>query len=423
MSAADDTQGVAATRRATRESRRMRGRLYRLCREAPVTYALRPDMKTITEFSGFIIQRAAQIRGKQTPSKPAAPTEAPAEARSEAAADARPAAEGEAAAEGQAAEEGEQAAPADAADAAPANAAPALTPEDEALGTEMDVSGDRLARLVEALTVVGEKSADVRLVRVFAAGETEPRGGKKIGGHVYVIDYMPKTMSQTHVKNDRGGKGGRPGDRGGKGGFGGGGGGGAKGAGGFSFGPPGGRRDEAEARGPMPSSGVGWTLSRAEVPAGEQRRGGKPGGRPGAPRGPGRPGGGPGRPGGGPGGGGPGGRPGGGGGPGGQRPSGPRAGGGPGGAPGAPGDRPPGAPNDRPRGPRPTGPRPPGAPGGANRPGGRGPGGGGRGPGGAPRTPEVVHRHGVAPTAAPAAANTAAPEADTASKAPEGDTK
>ena len=37
------------------------------------------------------------------------------------------------------------------------------------LSAELGVSGDRLARLLEALTAVGNRVGDVRLVRVFAA--------------------------------------------------------------------------------------------------------------------------------------------------------------------------------------------------------------------------------------------------------------
>src|SRR4051794_21117627 len=118
-------------------------------------------MKTITEFSGSTLRQAAQAKAKLT-------------------------------GEGVAAEQlGEQ------------------------LGTDVGVSGDRLARLLEALEVAGEKVDKVRLVRVFAATD-EPKGSKKIGEFNYLLDMMP--AAQPH------GGGGRDRDkRGGRGGFGGGG--------------------------------------------------------------------------------------------------------------------------------------------------------------------------------------------------------
>ena len=50
----------------------------------------------------------------------------------------------------------------------------------ERLGADVGVTGDRLARLVDALQAVGDRGERVRLVRVFAA-EHEPKGAKKIG--------------------------------------------------------------------------------------------------------------------------------------------------------------------------------------------------------------------------------------------------
>src|SRR5579862_3393311 len=60
-------------------------------------------------------------------------------------------------------------------------AAEAMT---ERLGAELNVTGDRLARLVEALEAVGDKVERVRLVRVFAAPD-EPKGAKKVGEFLY----------------------------------------------------------------------------------------------------------------------------------------------------------------------------------------------------------------------------------------------
>src|SRR5205807_637331 len=60
----------------------------------------------------------------------------------------------------------------------------------ERLGVDLGVSGDRLARLVEALEAVGDKLERVRLVRVFAATD-DPKGAKKIGEFQYLVDLQP----------------------------------------------------------------------------------------------------------------------------------------------------------------------------------------------------------------------------------------
>ncbi|HRI52626.1 MAG TPA: hypothetical protein PLW65_20830, partial [Pseudomonadota bacterium] len=117
---------------------------------------------TVTEFSGAALQRAAQVQ-KRLAAELKAKSPAPAEAvnSSEPPASAAETAEAEPA-------------PAEAAaDAAPeqpaAGSAPAVDAQlTEQLGAELGVSGDRLARLQEALTAVGNRVGDVRLVRVFA---------------------------------------------------------------------------------------------------------------------------------------------------------------------------------------------------------------------------------------------------------------
>jgi hypothetical protein len=208
----------------------------------------------------------------------------------------------------------------------------------ERLGTDIGVTGDRLARLVEALEAAGDQVEKIRLMRVFA-GTDEVKGAKKVGEFNYLVDLQPSMQPA---------RGGRDRDRG-RGGFGGRrGGGGGGGGGGFAKGPPGGAGGKGgplgrdglprEDRGPLQTAGAGWTLTRdPSAPLHDKKRGGpKRGGRPGDRRdrrGPGGPGGGP---------------------PGaearGDRPKGPRPPRGP---------RPPG-------GPRPQGgfrPRPPGAPG------------------------------------------------------------
>ena len=72
----------------------------------------------------------------------------------------------------------------------------AKTALDAAVGTATGMTGDRLARLREAVRVAGRQSDRVRLVRVFG-GEEEVAGAKKIGEFQYVIDLMPASMKQT----------------------------------------------------------------------------------------------------------------------------------------------------------------------------------------------------------------------------------
>ncbi len=271
-------------------------------------------MKTVTEFSGFTIKSAAQARAKLV---------------------------------------GEGVAP---------------EQLSERLGVEINVSGDRLARLAEALDAVGVEAERVRLVRVFAAAD-EPRGAKKIGEFNYLIDFQPQAGSSRPGRDERGPKrGGRGGGGGGGGdrgrGGGGGGGGDRGGLGGFKPRQPMGLKsltkaakqgggdapkDEREERGPTPSLGQGWMLTRAPGDPFDKRGKGKGKGK--GPRRdrPGKPGERSGKPG--------------------ERPSGGKPGERPSG--GRPGERS-GKPGERPSGGRPSGkppwkpgerpPRPPGAP-------------------------------------------------------------
>lgn len=197
-------------------------------------------MKVLTEFSGTIIRLAAkaasEARSTLPPEPepvveaPAAEAEAPVEAAVEATTEAAVEATAEEAAPAADAEAApEAAAPAEAAPAAPA--APAVDSDEtkaileEAIGKETNISGDRLARLREAVDAVGSKAADVRLVRVYS-DESPLNGAKTIGAHQYVIDMMPKSMKQQFAspgaKDGKGGRGGRGGGaRGGRGGGGG----------------------------------------------------------------------------------------------------------------------------------------------------------------------------------------------------------
>jgi hypothetical protein len=66
---------------------------------------------------------------------------------------------------------------------------------DEAVSKATSTTGDRLARLREALRAVGSRAERVRLVRVFS-GEEAVQGATKIGEHYFVVDLMPASMKQ-----------------------------------------------------------------------------------------------------------------------------------------------------------------------------------------------------------------------------------
>ena len=168
-------------------------------------------MKTLTEFSGTIIRLAAKglAEGKSALLKEAPVETVPTEG-----------------------------APA----AAPVDGEANKAALDAAVSKESGITGDRLARLREALEAVGDKTADVRLVRVYA-GEEAVSGAKKVGAHHYVVDFMPQSMKQVSkpIEKDRGGRGG--GDRG------------SKPTGGFSMDAV--REDRKAARGPGGPGGPG----------------------------------------------------------------------------------------------------------------------------------------------------------------------
>jgi translation initiation factor IF-2 len=184
-------------------------------------------MKTLTELSGALIRMAASavaevkrsVPEEETPAAPAAVEAAPEVKAVEAAAP-------EAAAPDAAPAEG--AVPVAAApEAAPvvakapeAKKEPVVVPESDALKAALDeavakatgLSGDRLARLRDAVKAVGKRSADVRLVRVFGV-EEKVEGAATLGEFQYVVDLSPANMKQvmTLPEKGRGGKGGRPG--------------------------------------------------------------------------------------------------------------------------------------------------------------------------------------------------------------------
>ena len=262
-------------------------------------------MKTITEFSGIVLRRAAEAQQafraehpQEPKAEPAPEAAPPAEENSSAAEPAEAATEGttEAATEGEGATEGaavdvaaspaddaaeavpaEDAAPAEpaAAESAPVEAAPpepvdfGTGPEAEAVGAALQVQGDRLTRLMEALDVVGRRAAQVRLVRV-VQGDPAPVGAQKRGEFLYLVDLMPRPQAMQRESSDgrRGGPGrDRDGGRG-RGGPGGGrgpGGGGGRGPGGPGGGPGGSRGPggPGAGRGPGGPGGAGGSRSPA----------------------------------------------------------------------------------------------------------------------------------------------------------------
>jgi translation initiation factor IF-2 len=241
-------------------------------------------MKTLTELSGSTLRKAAAAIAEAKRSLPreeapvvaevAAPVAPPEAAAAPAGGDTAPA-------------EGDAAPAAPAVEASPPAPAPAARPAeeteseavkvalDEAVAAATGLTGDRLARLRDAVKVVGRQIEDVRLVRVF--GPEEPvSSAKTVNGFQYLVDVAPASMRQapTMHKKERG-RGGPGGPGGGGGGGGRGGGGGGKGAptsGGFSMDS---LRDDRKGQKSGPGGGRGR-------PGGGKPGGGKPGG--GAPR-------------------------------------------------------------------------------------------------------------------------------------------
>ena len=146
----------------------------------------------------------------------------------------------------------------------------------EAVGAEVGVSGDRLARLLELVDLAAERLGNVRLVRVFQ-GETAPAGAMSVGEFHYVLDRMAAPPRPDRGGDDR--RGGREGGRrdrpgGGRGGPGGPGGGGRGGPGG-ARGRDGFGGDRGERVNPreVPVAGAGWMMTRAPRDPDEDRRG------------------------------------------------------------------------------------------------------------------------------------------------------
>src|SRR5512133_3207637 len=145
-------------------------------------------MKTLTELNGTLIRTAAaaiaeakrSLPREEPPAapEPVQPTEAPAAPD---AAVAAPAAAVPAPAKAEKA--GKRAEPAEEVESDAVKAA-----LDAAVEKATGIAGDRLARLRDAVKAVGNRTKDVRLVRVF--GPEEPvNGAKALGGFQYVVDF------------------------------------------------------------------------------------------------------------------------------------------------------------------------------------------------------------------------------------------
>jgi len=223
---------------------RKRLRLFNYGTHPPPTFPVARDgvwvrrMKTLTELGGSLIRMAAAAiaDAKRSLPKEAPPAPAPAvEAAPQAEAPAEPVVE--AAVEAAAEAAPEEGAPAEAAEPVAAAAAEPKKPakkaepveevESDAVKVALDaavekgtgLTGDRLARLRDAVKAVGNRTKDVRLVRVFGPEEPVP-GAKTIGGFQYLVDFSPANMTQAVAapKKERGGRGGGGGGGGGRGG-------------------------------------------------------------------------------------------------------------------------------------------------------------------------------------------------------------
>src|SRR5262245_47977923 len=153
-------------------------------------------MKTITEFSGSVLRAAAQAQR----SRPAAPRVSEGSV---------PAPEGgageppghdasvEPAAQTDSHQEGTTT-PVTAPDAA-------ASIEAATVGAAVGITGDRLARLLDALDVVGGKVDDLRMIRVLA-GEDPPATAKKRGEFYFVIERLPQAGGYGRRDDRRGGR-------------------------------------------------------------------------------------------------------------------------------------------------------------------------------------------------------------------------
>ena len=154
-------------------------------------------MKTLTELSGILVRKAAAAVLKARPplasapepvATPGPPTAIPAEEAPTPDASAAPLRP--------------PAGPSDPLAVAESEEVKAAL--DAAVAAATGLSGDRLARLRDAVKVVGGQVEDVRLIRVF--GPEEPvSGAKALNGFQYLVDLAPSSMRQegTLPRKDR----------------------------------------------------------------------------------------------------------------------------------------------------------------------------------------------------------------------------
>lgn len=103
---------------------------------------------------------------------------------------------------------------------------PGISPEDltKGLGEALKLEGDKLALVLNALEVLGEKFDDLKRVVVFtlSEGEKAPERAQQKGEQYYLAEYYPPLNKKGHPgeRGGRDGKSGKPGKdgRGGRGG-------------------------------------------------------------------------------------------------------------------------------------------------------------------------------------------------------------
>lgn len=156
-------------------------------------------MKQLTEFTGIVLQNAV----KAVLTQPAILTSTPTQPVAVAA----PSADSSESAEANA-EAGAEEAPA-------SEPAKIVRPQEALIGHATGLSGDRLARLTDAVEIFGKQAGNIRLVRVFTASEA-PAQARKVGEFAFIAENFTQPKPQHADKRD-GKKGGRKGGGGGGG--------------------------------------------------------------------------------------------------------------------------------------------------------------------------------------------------------------
>jgi len=140
-------------------------------------------MKTLTELSGILVRKAAAAVLKAQPPPASAPEPVTPGLLTPG--------EGAPAADASAAALRPDAAPS----APPAESQEVKAALDAAVAAATGLSGDRLARLRDAVQVASGQLEDVRLIRVFGPEEPVP-GAKALNGFQYLVDLAPSSMRQ-----------------------------------------------------------------------------------------------------------------------------------------------------------------------------------------------------------------------------------